>query len=94
MEKKKNFVDPTINHRINKRNTFDTIFPVYSPKVRTFMSSTMSSFTDSFSYKEGSEFATHNKDSRNKSFNKKVDRIVEYTESMLKIKNMIKLNRK
>lgn len=94
MEKKKNFVDSTMNHRINKRNTFNTIFPVYSPKVKNYMSSTMSSFTNSFSYNEDSEFTAHNKDSRNKSFNKKADRIVQYTESMLKIKNMIKLNRK
>jgi hypothetical protein len=86
--------DLTYHHRINKRNTFNTIFPVYTPKVKDFMSSTQSSFTNSLNYEKDSEFETHNKDLINKSFNKKVDRIVQYTESMLKIKNMIKLNRK
>lgn len=94
MEHKNKSLDPTMNHRIRNRNTFDTIFPVYTPKVKNFMSNTMSNFTNSFSYEKNSEFTIHNEDSQIKSYNKRADRIVQYTESMLKIKNMIKLNRK
>ena len=93
MEKTKK-VDSTFHHRINKRNTFDSIFPVYTTKVKDFMSCTQSTFTNSLNYEKDSEFEIHNKDLINKSLNKRADRIVQYTESMLKIKNMIKLNRK
>ena len=91
---KNNRVDPTFHHRINKRNTFDSIFPVYTSKVKDFMSCTQSTFTNSLSYEKDSEFEIHNKDLISKPLNKRADRIVQYTESMLKIKNLVKLNRK
>jgi hypothetical protein len=93
MESPKKISDPTMNHRINKRNTFNHIFPSYAPALPTYMSSTQSSFTNSLDYSRDSDFVIHNGDNPKKVYNKKVDRIVFYTESMLKIKNMRKLNR-
>ena len=94
MESPKKVRDPTYHHRIHTRNTFNHVFPLYLPKISRFMSSTQSSFTNSLDFSGDSEFVTHNRDTLGKRYNKKIDRIVEYTESMLKIKNIIKLNRK
>ncbi|OMJ81074.1 hypothetical protein SteCoe_18533 [Stentor coeruleus] len=94
MESPKKVNDPTLNRKILTRNTFNTIFPVYSTKVKDFMSSTHTSFTSELDFGKHSEFVTHNKDTMKKINNKKVDRIVQYTESMLKIKNLVKLNKK
>ena len=94
METPKKSIDPTMNHRIHTRNTFNHVFPIYAPKLSNFMSSTQSNFTSSLDFSEKSEFVMHNKDTLKKTFNKKADRIITYTEEMLKIKNLSKLNRK
>lgn len=94
MESPAKKIDPTYHRKINTKNTFNHIFPVYAPKLANPMSSTQTSFTSSLDFSKDSEFLTHNKDTSNRHNNKKIDRIVEYTESMLKIKDMIKINKK
>ena len=94
MDSPKKGNDPTLNRRVYTRNTFNHIFPGYAPKLATFMSNTQTNFTSSLSFTDDSDFVIHNKDTSKKDYNKKADRIVQYTESMLKIKNLSKLNRK
>lgn len=94
MESPKKKIDPTYYRKINTRSTFNHIFPQYTPKVKDFMSRTQMSFTSTMDFEKGSDFLVHNRDSSKRSHNKKIDRIVEYTESMLKIRDLVKINKK
>jgi hypothetical protein len=80
--------DLTFNRKIVQRNTFQKIFPVYAPQFSNFKSTTRTSHSQSVDYSEKSEFSIHNQDIHKKEHNKKTDRMVHYTEAMLRVKNM------
>ena len=79
--------DPTM-HQNNKRNTFQSIFPGYCPQSNAMMSTSQSHFPKNIEFEYDSEYCIHNSDLLMKTFNKKVDREVIYTEAMLRVKNM------
>ncbi|CAG9330139.1 unnamed protein product [Blepharisma stoltei] len=84
----KTVIDPTLNHSMKGRNTFNTIFPQYSPRVKEFTTTIDSSFHETVDFSNESGFVLHNKDLLDKEHHKKVDRHVIYREEMLKVKNM------
>lgn len=81
-------IDPTLDRTVKARNTFNTIFPVYTPKIHLFESTVSSAFNETVDYANDSGFVVHNKDLLDKEFHMKVDRHVTYREEMLKVKNM------
>jgi hypothetical protein len=80
--------DLTLNRKIAAKNTFQNIFPVYAPQFSNFQSTTRTTHSQSVDFNEDSEFSVHNQDIQQKTHNKKADRMVHYTEAMLKVKNM------
>lgn len=81
-------LDLTLNRKIGAKNTFQNIFPVYAPKFSSFTSTTKSTHSQSVDFSGDSDFVVHNKDIQNKTYNKRADRMVHYTEAMLRVKNM------
>ena len=80
--------DPTMNRNMRTKNTFQNVFPIYAPQFSNYMSTTGYNHSLHVDYSENSEFSIHNKDIHDKLYNKKADRLVHYTEAMLKVKNM------
>ena len=80
--------DFTLNRRIAAKNTFQNVFPVYAPQFSNFSSTTKRTHSQSVDFNENSEFCIHNQDIQHKTYNKRADRMVYYTEAMLKVKNM------
>jgi hypothetical protein len=85
--------DSTMDHITRGRSTTTRIFPVYAPRQIRFASTTSSTFNNIVDISHNSEFMTHNIEVITKPYNKKMDRYVNYNESMLKIKGM-KSNRR
>ena len=88
MESKGTLQDLTLNRKVGAKNTFQNIFPVYAPQFRNFQSTTKTHHSQSVDYSGDSEFSIHNQDIHHKTYNKKADRMVHYTEAMLRVKNM------
>ena len=88
MESTPDETDLTFNRSIVNKNTFQKIFPVYAPQFSNFKSTTKTCHSHSVDYSESSEFSIHNQDIQKKKYNKKADRMVHYTEAMLRVKNM------
>lgn len=80
--------DLTFNRGVTNKNTFQKIFPVYAPQFSSFSSTAQSSHSQRVDFSESSEFSVHNQDIHKKTYNKKADRMVHYTEAMLKVRNM------
>ena len=88
MEPESSEIDETLNRKIGTKNTFQHIFPVYAPQFSKFQSTSKTSHSLSVDYSTDSEFSIHNQDISKKTYNKKTDRMVHYTEAMLRVKNM------
>lgn len=80
--------DLTFNRAVANKNTFQRMFPVYAPELSKFTSTSKTAHSQSVDYSDLSDFSIHNQDLHRKTYNKKVDRMVHYTEAMLKVKNM------
>jgi len=81
-------IDLTLNRKIGAKNTFQSVFPVYAPQFSNFTSTSKSTHSQSVDFSGDSDFVVHNKEIQNKTYNKKADRMVHYTEAMLRVKNM------